>query len=261
VPLVSPQGIFKPKLLPEIPLSITTTPESPYDDRPDSKGLFVYSYRGTDGEHRDNVGLRKALTAGTPLIYFFGLSPGRYYAVWPVFIVHDDPANLAFKVAVDATISIAEGIGFDSSLLQEDAEPRRAYITATVRQRLHQRVFREQVLRAYKEQCACCRLKRLELLDAAHIIGDSEPEGIPAVRNGLALCKLHHAAFDSYLFGIRPDYYIEVRKDVMRETDGPMLIHGLQEMNNRKIVLPTPLKLSPDTKLLEQRFEEYRAAG
>jgi putative restriction endonuclease len=99
------------------------------------------------------------------------------------------------------------------------------------------------------------------LLDAAHIIGDSEPEGIPAVRSGIALCKLHHAAFDSYLIGIRPDYYIEVRRDVLHEKDGPMLIHGLQELNNRKIILPTPAKLSPDPRLLEQRFEEYRAAG
>jgi len=32
VPLVEPQGIFKPKLLPQMPLSITTTPEGPYDD-------------------------------------------------------------------------------------------------------------------------------------------------------------------------------------------------------------------------------------
>jgi putative restriction endonuclease len=104
-------------------------------------------------------------------------------------------------------------------------------------------------------------ISSVELLDAAHIIGDSVPEGIPAVRNGIALCKLHHAAFDSYLIRIRPDYYIEVRKDVLREKDGPMLIHGLQELNNRKIILPTPAKLSPDPRLFEQRFEEYRAAG
>ena len=37
VPLVGPQGIFKPAILPEIPLSITTAPEvqgkpRPYDD-------------------------------------------------------------------------------------------------------------------------------------------------------------------------------------------------------------------------------------
>jgi hypothetical protein len=40
-----------------------------------------------------------------------------------------------------------------------------------------------------------------------------------------------------------------------------MLIHGLQELNNREIILPTPVKLSPDPILLERRFEEFRAAG
>jgi predicted restriction endonuclease len=39
----------------------------------------------------------------------------------------------------------------------------------------------------------CCHAA---LLDAAHIILDTEPQGEPTVRNGLALCKIHHAAYD-----------------------------------------------------------------
>ena len=181
VPLVSPQGIFKPKILPEIPLSISTTPESPYKDSVEQDNLFLYSYRGTDPQHRDNVGLRKAMVTRIRLIYFLGIVQGKYLAVWPVFIVHDDPANLAFKVAADDLVSVVEGAVIDDSRWHEDAEPRRAYITGTARQRLHQRGFCERVLPAYREQCACCRLKRLELLDAAHIIADSKPEGMPAV--------------------------------------------------------------------------------
>ena len=45
VALVAPQGIFKPKLLPQMPLSITTTPESDYDDSFDNDGLLLYRYR------------------------------------------------------------------------------------------------------------------------------------------------------------------------------------------------------------------------
>ena len=63
VPLASQQGIFKPAVLPEIPLSIRTAPEAPgeprpYDDAMESDGLLLYRYRGTDPRHRDNVGLR-----------------------------------------------------------------------------------------------------------------------------------------------------------------------------------------------------------
>jgi putative restriction endonuclease len=72
---------------------------------------------------------------------------------------------------------------------------------------------------------------------------------------------LHHAAFDSNIIGIRPDYIIEVRKDVLKEKDGPMLQYGLQELQSRKIILPKPTKYYPSTLLLEKRYEEYRRVG
>jgi Transglycosylase associated protein/HNH endonuclease len=40
------------------------------------------------------------------------------------------------------------------------------------------------------------------------------------VPNGLSLCKLHHAAFDRHFLGLRPDYVIEVRRDILKEHDG-----------------------------------------
>ena len=77
----------------------------------------------------------------------------------------------------------------------ENSSGRRRYITSEYRVRLHQAAFRERVLDAYQDQCSLCRLRHRELLDAAHIIPDSDPDGEPVVPNGLALCKLHHAAF------------------------------------------------------------------
>jgi putative restriction endonuclease len=58
VPLISPQGIFKPKIM-ELPLSITTSFTSPYGDEYGTEGFLHYRYRGTNPDHRDNVGLRK----------------------------------------------------------------------------------------------------------------------------------------------------------------------------------------------------------
>ena len=108
-----------------------------------------------------------------------------------------------------------------------EAEIRRRYVTRLVRQRLHQQAFRKRVLDAYREHCAICRLRHQELLEAAHIVADRDPEGEPKVSNGLALCKLHHAAFDCDIIGVRPDYVVEIREDVLEEIDGPMLQHGL----------------------------------
>ncbi|NOY98759.1 MAG: HNH endonuclease, partial [Chloroflexi bacterium] len=188
IPLVAPQGIFKPKIL-DLPLSITTTPKGPYDDSFDKDNLLIYKYRGTDPNHRDNVSLRKVFEQKRPLVYFHGIVPGKYLAVWPVYIISDDPSSLAFKAVVDemATLQIAHNI---SKQVAENADARRAYLTSTVKVRLHQRGFREKVLNAYKSQCAFCRLRHRELLDAAHIIPDNLPEGISTVNNGLALCKL-----------------------------------------------------------------------
>ena len=264
VPLVAPTGIFKPKVLPEIPLSITTAPDGPYDDSFSPDGLLRYRYRGTDPQHRDNVGLRLAMQRRVPLVYFHGIVPGKYLAVWPVYIVGDRPADLTFTVAVDdaATIRMVPGDQPIQESSNDMAEVgRRAYITRLTRVRVHQQAFRERVIDAYRQQCACCRLKHEQLLDAAHIIPDSDPEGDPIIQNGIALCKLHHAAFDSFIIGITPDYIIKVRQDILDEADGPMLKHGLQGMDGNKIILPRNEKLRPNRGFLENRFDLFRKAG
>ena len=134
----------------------------------------------------------------------------------------DNPAELFFSVAVDDAKRVGLNVDQDEThgFVSEDNMARRVYITAAVRQRLHQRAFRERVLEAYRHQCSFCRLRHEQLLDAAHIIGDTEPQGEPIVRNGLSLCKLHHAAFDAHFVGLRPDYVLEVRPDILRERDG-----------------------------------------
>jgi putative restriction endonuclease len=261
VRLIGPQGIFKPKILPEIPLSITTAPKGPYEDSFSYDGLLLYKYRGTNSQHHENVGLRKAFLRRIPLIYFHGILPGKYLAVWPVFIVDDVPEQLNFKVAVDDLAYTLESDGVMPNTLRDSADSaRRSYITTMVRNRLHQRGFRERVLSAYRDQCALCRLRHRELLDAAHIIPDNEPGGDPIVKNGIAMCKLHHAAFDKLFLGIRPDYVVVIRDDVLVETDGPMLRHGLQGLHHSNLLLPRQIDLRPDPSLLSRRWEIFKAA-
>jgi len=256
IPLVSPQGIFKPRGL-DFPLTITTTPEGPYDDNFSTEGLLSYRYRGSDYYHRDNIGLRELMKNKVPLIYFLGIIPGKYLAVWPVYIVGDDPKKLTFTVAVDDATLVYE----TQSVSNDIAEPRRAYITSLVKVRLHQRSFREKVIDAYRTQCAFCRLKHEELLDAAHIIPDNEPASKPTVDNGIALCKLHHAAFDNFIIGVSPDYVIEVRGDVLKEHDGPMLQHGIKELHKQRIILPRKQAFMPDKGFLEWRYQRFREAS
>ena len=50
-------------------------------------------------------------------------------------------------------------------------------------------------------------------------------------------------------------------EDIRRETDGPMLRHGLQELHGATLVLPRKADLRPDPERLAARFERFRKAG
>jgi putative restriction endonuclease len=253
IQVISPQGIFKPKDF-SLPLSITPSPNSPYADS-FSGGMLTYKYRGQDPQHPDNIGLRKAMQQQVPMVYFHGVIPGKYVASWPVFIRGDNPAALVFTAAVDDHDHVA-------LIPQGSAEDdlRQRYATRLVRQRLHQSLFRARVIQAYRTQCAMCRLKHEGLLDAAHIVADSE-EGPPVIRNGLSLCKIHYAIFDQLFVSITPDYQVRARPSILAEEDGPMLEHGLKKLEGTKIVLPSSAKDRPDRDGLAKHYELFLKAA
>lgn len=259
IPLMDPQrGIRKPSGL-VAALSIRTSytrpgQVPPYEDTEGPDGLLRYKYRGDDPRHPENVALRAAYEAGLPLIWFVATQPGAYLPIYPIWIVGDEPAQLQFAVAFDSGQRYAPiGPAVD--------EDQRRYVERVTHQRLHQRVFRVRVLDAYRTSCAMCRLRYRPLLDAAHILPDGHPRGSPVVPNGLALCKIHHAAYDGNYLGVRPDFVVEVRKDVIEAEDGPMLLHGLQEMAGTRLTLPRATSARPDPSRLEERYEVFRRAG
>jgi putative restriction endonuclease len=189
-----------------------------------------------------------------PLVYFHGHRAGLYHAEWPVYVIADDPTRLTFTVLTEDVSTGATAIGVADA-------PKRAYLAVLMTRRLHQSLFRVRVLDAYNETCAVCRLRHRELLDATHILEDKHPLGEPVVPNGLALCKLHHAAFDADILGVRPDLRVEVRDDVLREADGPMLRHGLQGFDGQLISIPREKALRPNVDFLAERYERFRKVG
>ena len=242
------------------PISITTSNQGPYDlDDIGDDGLLVYAYRGTDANHRDNRGLREAMRTRTPLIYFKEVHSHRYQAIWPVMILSDHPEALHVRAAVDPAYSeLRPGLSFEDT--QQSPLDLRRYAWSQTRHRLHQSAFRELVVSAYDKRCAICRLNHPELLDGAHIIADGDDRGIPVVQNGLSLCKIHHAAYDQNILGVDADYTVHVREDILREKDGPMLKHGIQELNGSRLVLPRRPADRPDQDRLGERFGVFRVA-
>jgi len=154
-------------------LSIRTTfaarPEDrPYEDTEGPDGYFRYKWRGTDSDAHDNVALRVAMSERRPMAWFVGVASGRFTAIYPVWLVGEEADQHQFIVAFD---EVMRDDWSTTERLQHPADLalRREYAEATVRRRLHQPVFRQRVLVAYHSQCALCRLRHPELLDAAHI--------------------------------------------------------------------------------------------
>lgn len=263
-------GIYRPRQFAgPAALSLVTAPpkvrrDAPYDDEyNEATGTFTYHYRRPQSESArarlsaaaDNRSLKEALRLGVPLIYFRGIAPGQYTPVAPVYITHDDPVRevVAFQAALPIIDTTVAGLTSD--------ELTRRYATQEAHVRLHQHRFRVNVLRAYRTRCAVCTLREAPLLQAAHIIEDRDLRGAAAVINGIALCAIHHLAYDRNLLGIAPDGVVHIANRLLEEIDGPMLRVGLQGFHGTPIEQPRDRRERPDPDRLRARFERFTAAA
>lgn len=114
------------------------------------------------------------------------------------------------------------------------------------------RAFSQVVKRIYGNSCAVCGSKRVDArgrpeAQAAHIY-PVEKNGKDDVRNGLALCRLHHWAFDGALLGV--DAALVVR--VLEAGRG---VVGVSDFDGKPlVVLPAETERRPHELYLEARF-------
>ena len=268
IPFVNPQrGIFKPRVM-RFLLSIRTVyPRTGarvwYDDQRrvhqqihSGEELIDYAFMGSDPDAADNRWLKEAMEAQVPVIYFLGIAPGRYTAIYPTFIADWSASKLGAKIGFGTPLISTAGA------VTNPSAPERRYALRLVSQRLHQATFREAVLTAYGGRCAISRLPERRLLDAAHIVADGdELLGQPLVANGLPLSKVHHAAFDANLIGIDADYRIHVSDELFAMQDGPMLEQGIKAMRGKTLLMPAREVDRPDRDRLAARFELYLATN
>ena len=244
--IANSKGIWNPNHL-ETTLAVVSSADGPYNDRELSPGVWRYDYEGTTLAG-SNTKLRRAYEHQTPIILFRKIAANTYLPFYPVYVIADHPAALYFELALS-----------EAAAAQTLEDPgTRSYVERMVKERVHQREFRTKVLLAYENQCTICRLRHRPLLDAAHILPDSHPNGRAVVPNGLSLCKIHHSAYDSNLLGIDPQTTVHINRELLTEIDGPMLKHGLQEMHGLKLQLPRQRAMRPESAHLEQRFVEFQ---
>jgi putative restriction endonuclease len=251
------KGIWNPSSY-AATLTIVSDPDSEYDDGEHGDSLYRYSYEkrppGQDPRGGSNAKLREAMKLELPIVMLRKVADGRFVPVMPVYVVKEEPEHRRFLLALDESLRFLP----DPAHLTAD---QRRYADRVVRQRIHQPEFRSRVLRAYELGCAVCDLKKAPLLDAAHITPDVDLTGFPVVTNGLALCKIHHAAYDVNILGISPEYVVRINDQVLAEIDGPMLKYGLQQMDQRRLRTPRRVAERPDRDRLAARFDVFRETG
>ena len=229
---------------PQHPHDIRGSPRgSPIRRRHRADGYQRYKWRGTDPTHYDNVALRRAMELNKPLIWFSawaqastcpcfrsGLWRGTEEHQFVVAVEEDMREQWSDRFSIRPTSHCAASTsmprssdGFTSRL------PRQS--TARVRGRL--------------------RALPLASSRASGRGAHSRGRGWrwPVVPNGVAMCAIHHRAFDADVLGIRPDYVVQVRQDVLEEQDGPTLRHALQAIHGEKLLLPRQRAARPNPEL------------
>ncbi|MFC1677206.1 HNH endonuclease [Planctomycetota bacterium] len=92
-------------------------------------------------------------------------------------------------------------------------------VTITRETTIRTRGFRQAVINAYDHKCAVCKMKIYAPdflsweVEAAHIVPHSY-QGRDDIWNGLALCHLHHWAFDVGWLTLQDDYTVDVSSKV-----------------------------------------------
>ena len=85
--------------------------------------------------------------------------------------------------------------GVEDSSIEDVVARNRQSAVVTTKRALRDLDFRDRILTAYGHQCAICGIQ-LKLLDAAHILPVVHPGSTDETCNGVALCALHHRAYD-----------------------------------------------------------------
>lgn len=235
-------------------LTLFTSPRSPYADEIDeASDTIIYAYRSGSMSLADNRALDAAFEMRVPLIYFKGIEPSQYMVIQPVFVTDRDRQAGLVKLTQGVPFMDLTGNGLVSN------QPARREALRDVVVRLRQHRFRQEVLGAYRQRCAICALKRRELVQAAHIT-EFAGGGVEQVTNGLALCAIHHLAYDRNLMGIDPAGVVHISSALRTQSDGPMLSQGIQAFHGESIRQPSAPTKRPDPERLDLRFQRFREA-
>lgn len=149
---------------------------------------------------------------------------------------------------------IASGAGDPES--GEDAVHR---AIATVERLVRRATFSRDVTQAYGGHCAMCGLD-FTLVEGAHIYPVAAPGSADRVWNGMALCRNHHAAFDSFILYVEPESRaIQLHPEFVKQSGSIAGCKAFAEATFPTLALPRKQAAYPRPDMFEKRYEFFRA--
>jgi len=148
---------------------------------------------------------------------------------------------------------IASGAGDPES--GEDAVGR---AIATVARLVRSAIFSRDVRKAYGGHCAMCGLD-FTLVEGAHIYPVAAPGSSDEVWNGIALCRNHHAAFDSFFLHVEPESReIQLHPNLVKESARIAGCKAFVEATFPSLALPRSQAAHPLPEMFEKRYEYFK---
>ncbi len=176
-----------------------------------------------------------------------------------VYIEHLVDLHNGDETWVEAVNAEIEEASEDEAPLppEPDTGKPRAKLTHEVARYVRSYSFRRRVLTAYEHACAVCDMQ-LELVDAAHIVPVRHRESTDETSNGIALCALHHKAFDTSLLFIQDDCRVclsEPRLKELRRKDKVAGVDNFRSQLRDHLRLPAEPACRPKPTYLALRRE------
>lgn len=150
----------------------------------------------------------------------------------------------------------AQTIDLNENILQKISKPRQQTVI-TINKKLRDNSFKHRVLNAYGSKCAVCGLQ-LKLVDAAHIIPVSFEGSTDQTSNGIALCALHHRAYDISLITFNDKYQTLFNESKMKNLKELGLDGGMEKfIKDFKplIILPPTISDRPHIQYIQKANE------
>lgn len=118
--------------------------------------------------------------------------------------------------------------------------------------------FRVKIKEIYNCSCAICGKRRFSAnnnpeVESAHIF-PKKKNGSDDLRNGLALCKLHHWAFDNGLIAINENFRIIVDGNI-KSNDNYKEIFDFED---KQIIFPSKLEFKPHPLFLKEHKKLHK---